>query len=118
MIQLLAAPAADPAVQAAAAPSADAGLVLYSSLERDPFRLAAEATGGCRSSQRIASFAQAFAHLQRAQDLFVAGLEGAAAIAVLQAYWHSEGLLELSRHFQNLFLSRRSLQLDSVSGDI
>ena len=89
------------------------GQILYSSLERDPFRLAAAAGNGRRSEQRREAFAEAYAHIQKAEGLLVAGRTVAAAASIVQAYWHSEGLLELSRHFQDLMVSPGISKVDA-----
>lgn len=104
------APAAPPAATDA---SGSDGQIFYSSLERDPFRLAAEVGDGRRSDQRREAFAEAYAYIQKAEALLVAGHTVAAAASIMQAYWHSEGLLELSRRFQDLMISPGILKVDA-----
>lgn len=97
------------------APSApnNHGRVLYSSPEQDPFRLAALPAPSGRSRKRREAFSKAFECLCSAEVCLQAGRPADAAAAVVEAYWHSEGLLELSHSFQSLMHSHECLQLDS-----
>lgn len=110
------------AVQAAPTPALPApsnhGRVLYSSPEQDPFRLAALPARGGRSRKRREAFSKAFECLCSAEVCLQAGRPADAAAAVVEAYWHSEGLLELSHSFQSLMHSHESLQLGSVRSAI
>ena len=82
-------------------------MVQYANAEQDPLQRAGCVTDECeRSSARRRSFALAFTHLRAAAAALDQHTPLAAAIAILQAYYVSEGFAELSATYCDIIVNK------------